>query len=295
MTPAAIPTGTATSGNATPGGATPGSARRGNAGRPARRWPGRRVVLVALLVAVAVLSALWQPWPPDQIDLETRHAAPSLAHLLGTDNIGRDMLARVMVGAWRTLAVLAIVSGVGFLGGTLVGVGAALLGGVGERLVLRAVEMFIVLPTLVWALVATALFGLSPVTAGLALGLAGVGPYALLANSLARQSLAKPFVLAARAMGVGTGGLLRRHILPDLSPVLLTHIGNSAGTTILSYAALAFLGLGADTSRPDWGAMLFEYRGFIFDNFALVLWPGVAIAITAAALNLTFDRDTASP
>src|SRR5690606_21958410 len=146
-------------------------------------------------------------------------AAPSLAHPLGTDHLGRDLASRLMVAGWRTMLVVLAVGAIGFLGGSLVGTAAAILGGWRERAILRGLELFIVVPTLIWGLVAASVFGLSPVTAGMALGLAGIGPYALLSNSLTRRALCRPYVQAARGLGVGPSRLMMRHVLPGTLPL----------------------------------------------------------------------------
>src|SRR5690606_28634463 len=160
-------------------------------------------------------GGLWQPYDPDAVDLLARHAPPSLAHPLGTDHLGRDLASRMLVAGWRTALVVIAVGTIGFVGGSLIGTVAAILGGWRERLMLRAAELFIVVPTLIWALTAAAIFGLSPLTAGIALGIAGVGPYALLTNSLTRRTLGLPYVHAATALGVGTPRLMARHVLPN--------------------------------------------------------------------------------
>jgi len=250
-----------------------------------------RILLMLAVLGLMLVGAVWQPADPDAIDLGLRFARPSPAHWLGTDQLGRDVLSRLMVGGWRTAVVLACVAAIGMIGGTVFGVAAALLGDWRGALILRAGEMFIVVPTLVVALTAAALFGLNPVTAGTALGLAGIGPYTLFAHALARRLLTEPFVQAARALGVGGPGLVLSHLIPNMAPVLFAHVGANAGLAVTAYAALAFLGLGADPSRPDWGAMLFEYRTFIFDHPLLMVWPGLAIAGVAATLNAVFDAD----
>lgn len=250
-----------------------------------------RVLPAMAVLALMLVGAIWQPHDPDAIDLALRFAPPSFGHWLGTDQLGRDVLARLMVGGWRTAVVLGCVAAIGMVGGSVFGIAAAMLGGWRAALILRTAEMFIVVPTLVVALTATALFGLNPVTAGAALGLAGIGPYTLFAHALARRLLGEPFVQAARALGVGGPGLVLRHLVPNMTPVLFAHIGANAGLATTAYAALAFLGLGADPSRPDWGAMLFEYRAFIFDHPLLMVWPGLAIAVVAATLNAAFDAD----
>lgn len=251
--------------------------------------PRLRLAALVLLTAALAAGGLWQPSDPDAVNVLARHAAPSLAHPLGTDHIGRDLASRMLVAGWRTALVVLCVGAIGFVGGSLLGTVAAILGGWREHAILRAAETFIVVPTLVWALTAAAIFGLSPLTAGLSLGLAGVGPYALTANSLTRRTLGLPYVQAARALGVSTPRLMLRHVLPNTLPLIFTQVGSQAGQSVVAYASLAFIGLGADPSRPDWGTMLFEYRMFIFDDPMLMVWPGLAIATIATLLNLTFD------
>jgi peptide/nickel transport system permease protein len=251
----------------------------------------RRVLPVAALVALLAIGALWQPRAPDAIDLAQRFAALGGDHLLGTDHLGRDLLSRLMVAGWRTLAVILSVGAIGFVGGSALGTAAAVFGGTIEAVILRTAETFIVVPTLIVGLVAAAVFGLSPLSAGLALGLANLGPYALMSHTLTKATLREPYVHAARALGVGEGALMTRHVLPATLPILMTYVGSQAGGSAVAYASLSFIGLGADPSLPDWGSMLFEYRLFLFDHPSLVLWPGLALAATVAVLNLSFDRE----
>lgn len=243
-----------------------------------------------MFCALVMIGGLWQPHDPDAVDMLARHLSPSPAHPLGTDHLGRDLASRMMVAGWRTALVVITVGAIGFIGGSLLGTAAAILGGWRERLILRGVELFIVVPTLVWALVAATLFGLSPATAGVALGLAGVGPYALLSNSLTRRALGQTYVHAATALGVSPWRLMLRHVLPSTLPLIFAYVGGQAGQAVVAYASLAFIGLGADPSQPDWGSMLYEYRMFVFDDAMLMIWPGLAIATMTWLLNWTFDR-----
>lgn len=251
-------------------------------------------VLAVALAALAMAGAVWQPHDPDAVDMLARHAVPSLAHPLGTDHLGRDLASRMLVAAWRTGLVVVIVGAIGLAGGSALGTIAAILGGWRERLILRGAELFIVVPTLVWALTAAALFGLSPLTAGAALGLAGVGPYALFSNALTHRVLGQPFVLAATALGAARLRLMLRHVLPNTLPLIFAYVGSQAGQSVIAYASLAFIGLGADPSKPDWGSMLYEYRMFVFDRPMLTIWPGLAIAAVTWTLNRIFDPPTAS-
>lgn len=242
-----------------------------------------------VVAAVFALAGLWQPHDIDAIDLANRHAGPGWTHLLGTDHLGRDMLSRLMVGAWNTGLVLLVVTAVSFTLGTVVGTAAALAGGLAGATLLRLADFVIIVPQLVLALFLTALFGLSPLTAGLALGLGGWGSYAILAHGLARRIRAQPYYTAAVALGSRPAATAARHLVPNIMDTVLTYMASDAGRHVVSYSALAFLGLGADTSRPDWGAMLFEYRGFLIDNPLLMLWPGLAIFGTALVFHLVVE------
>ena len=249
-----------------------------------------RLLVTAIVLTLLCAGAFWHPHDPDAIDLTLRFAGTSWTHPLGTDNLGRDLLSRLMIGGWRTAAVILCVGVVGLCGGGLAGTSAAILGDWAEALVLRAAELFIVVPTLIVGLVAATVFGLSPLSAGLALGLASLGPYTLISHTLTKGTLGETYVHAARALGVTNRALIRRHVLPATLPVILTYVGSQMGGSAVAYASLSFIGLGADPSKPDWGSMLFEYRIYLFEYPTLVLWPGLALAVTAAALNLTFDR-----
>ncbi|MGQ0675499.1 MAG: ABC transporter permease [Rhodospirillales bacterium] len=244
--------------------------------------------LLAVGAALALAGA-WQPCDPDAVDIAAAHAGFSWAHPLGADHIGRDMLSRLMLGAGNTAVVLATIGAVSFALGTAMAVAAATAGGLAEAAVLRAVEFVVIMPALVFALTVTALVGLNPLAAGVALGISGAGPYALVAHGLARRVLAMPFVLAARALGASPARVAFVHVLPNCAATMRTYLASDAGRNVIHYAALAFLGLGADAASPDWGAMLYEYRLFMFDRPELMLLPGLAVTLTALALNLLIE------
>jgi len=248
-----------------------------------------RLAAAALIVLALAALPLWQPHPADAIDLDRALLGPGTLHWLGTDHLGRDLLSRVLAGASGTATVLAVVASATVAVGGAVGLAAALAGGAAERLLLRLADLSLVLPQLVVALALTAVLGLSPVSAGLALALGGWGPYAVAAHGLALRVLAEPYVLAARAAGAGPTRVALAHVAPNAAPTFLVLVGADLGRTVLNYAALAFLGLGADTGGHDWGALLFEYRVHGLDHPHLMIAPGAAIAVVAGALNLLLD------
>jgi peptide/nickel transport system permease protein len=251
----------------------------------------RKAWLVPALALSAAACAFWQPYAPDAVDVFNRHAAPSLAHVLGTDHLGRDVLSRLMAGMGRTFLALGIVASMCVGLGLAIGLAAASASGFARACLLRLAEFASVVPSLIVAVAIVALFGFDAVTAGVALGLGAWGPYALLADGLARRALAEPYVLSARALGAGRGRVLVRHVLPAILDTHLAYLGAKLGRVVIAYAALAFLGLGVDASRPDWGAMLFEYRLFMFDHPGLMLWPGFAIVASCAALRAALGKD----
>lgn len=252
-----------------------------------------RVATLAVVAAVLAAGAVWQPHDPDAIDILAALAPPTTAHPLGTDHLGRDVLSRILVGGWRTLVVLVAVAGLSFALGAVIGTTAALAGGaVGETLV-RLAEFIAVIPALVVALAITAIAGFSPLTAGLALGIGHAGPFALMAYGLARRTVAEPYVEAARRLQIGAARLVFRHVLPNCWPTLAAFVAADLGRNVVGYAALAFLGIGGATAQPDWGTMLHEYRSYMFESPGLMIWPGIAIAITATVLNLTLDPTAA--
>jgi len=243
-----------------------------------------------LISALFVLSGFWQPHDIDVVNIAARHAPPTTTHWLGTDHLGRDLLSLIMAAGWRTYCVILLVAAIGFTVGTLLGAIAALAPKPLDVIILRSCEFFIMVPTLIVALTIAATFGLSPLTAGVALGVSAIGPHALFAHSMTKRVLVQPFILAAHSLGTGKTSIIIRHLLPNIIPSIFVHTANQAGFAVVSYASLAFIGLGSNSATPDWGSMLFEYRIFIFDNPGLIFWPGLALALTILVLNSTFKN-----
>jgi peptide/nickel transport system permease protein len=254
-----------------------------------------RLLPSALLILALLAASLWQPFPPDAIDLDRALLGPGATHWLGTDDLGRDVLSRLMAGGARTATVLLVVTAATALVGGTVGLTAALAGGSVERVLLRLADLSVVVPQMVVALALTALFGLSPVTAGLALAAGGGGGHAIAAYGLAHRLLAEPFVLSAAALGAGRVRVALVHLLPAVAPTVLVLVAADAGRAVLNFAALAFLGLGADTGGHDWGAMMFEYRDHGLDHPHLLLAPGAAIATVAFVLSRALDPGVDGP
>ena len=174
-------------------------------------------------------------------------------------------------------------------GGLVLGLAAAVAPAGLRGVLLRTADLLALLPELVIAILVVAILGFSPWSVAIGIGLGAAGSYALLVHGLAASTLGQPFVLSARALGVSSAGIARRHVLPAVLPSLRTYAASHVGQIVMQYAALAFLGFGADSGAPDWGAMLYEYRFHLLEDPALVLWPGVAILFFVLGLYLTLE------
>jgi len=245
------------------------------------------VLLPGLLLAVfAIIGA----GDPHAIDLSNRLARPSADHLLGTDHLGRDLARRVVMGARPSLQAVAIVLlgglGLGVLGGGVIALGPPMLRGFTHWLA----QTVLALPTLITALVLSAVLGAGASTVAAALLVTSWAPYALTLAGLFERLKAEQYWTASRALGVSLPWALRHHLLPNAWPALGALAGADAGRAIILVASLGFIGLSADTGQPEWGAMIHEYRMFLFTAPRLVLAPVLACALVSLLLHLALDR-----
>lgn len=273
------------------------------AGRAARR--ARRLSPVGLAGAVAlallVAAATFGPflWPHDPLEqrILARLGGPSWAHPLGTDQYGRDILARLLAGARWSLTGAAIVCGGTTLFGFTVGALAGSLGGLADGVLGRAIEALLALPGLVTALAFTAVLGPSFPNLLLALILTNWPWYARTYRSLILRERAAGYVEGAIGLGATRPRVVLRHMLPNIiGPAVVIATANF-GAVILNLAAPSFLGLGMQPPTPEWGMMINDARGFFQRHPWQMLAPGLCIALTVLAVNLTGDalRDLLDP
>jgi len=211
-------------------------------------------------------------------------AAPSLAHPLGTDLLGRDVGLRLLAGGLRTLRMAAAATVIAAAFGSLWGLVAGHAGGGLEWILVHANDVLLSVPGLVLALVVIAALGQHETTIILAVGLGGVGSFARLARSAASQTSHRSFVLAARALGAGEVRLLQRHVFPNTMEALTAYALLHFGWALVNSASLTFLGLGGAPSIPDWGQMLNESRLVFLHAPWLAAAPGTALALTVLAV-----------
>jgi peptide/nickel transport system permease protein len=255
--------------------------------RHAGLWLG---VLILALLALATLGfLLFGRTDPNAQDLVGRLAAPSAAHWLGTDEVGRDILARLLTGARVTAEVVMLVSLLAVPVGTLVGLLAGYRGGAFDTLLMRTTDLFLALPKLVLALAFAAALGPGIENAAIAIAITSWPPYARIMRAETRLMRQSDFVVAAALQGASTARLLLRYILPlTLNSVLVRSALDMSGI-ILTAAGLGFLGLGVQPPTAEWGAMVAGGRAAILDQWWVATFPGLAILLVSVAFSLIGD------
>ena len=254
-------------------------------------------VLVALLIATALLSFVWTPYPAAEIDIPAKLQAPSAAHWLGTDSLGRDIVSLLIVGARNSIAVGVIAVGIGIGLGVTLGLLAAARRGWVEELVMRFSDFAFAFPALLSAIMLTALYGPGLVTSIVAIGIFNIPVFARITRAAAHTVWSREFVLAARACGKGAASITVEHVQPNISSILIVQATIQFAVAILAEAALSYLGLGTQPPQPSWGRMLNEAQQMLFLAPQLALYPGLAIALAVLGLNLMGDglRDLLDP
>ncbi|MDC5697546.1 ABC transporter permease [Intrasporangium calvum] len=273
------------------------------AGQPrVRRRPGPSLVvggsIVAAVVLMALLSFVWTPHDPTLVNAAARlRDVGDPEHWLGTDKFGRDVLSQVLVGARTTLFVGVVAVGVAGLLGVPLGVVAAMAPRwVGETL-MRAMDLLLAFPALLLAIMFSAVYGGSTLVAMIAIGIATVPSFARIVRSGALQVLSTEYVLAARAAGRRSWGIGLRHVLPNVSSLVIVQASVAFAIAVLAEAALSFLGYGTPPPTPSWGRMLQESQELLFSAPRLAFVPGLAIAVAVLGFNLLGDglRDRYDP
>jgi peptide/nickel transport system permease protein len=258
------------------------------------------VCVILAVVVVAVFAPLIAPYP-DQgrgaSDISERLQAPSWSHLCGTDNQGRDVLSRIVFGARIALVMPAIVGiGVVLIGVPLGGI-AGYYGGWLDEVIMRITDIFLAFPGLILAMALVAFLGPSLRNVAIALVVTWWPWYARLVRSMAISLRQRPYVKAARTIGVGNPRIILRHVLPNSMGPVIVQMSLDVGAVILEVAALSFIGLGARPPSPDWGLMISDGRQFILEQWWMAVFPGLAILVLVLAFNFVGDglRDVLDP
>ncbi len=246
--------------------------------------------VMLLVVVVAVAAPLIAPQGPVAQNLEAALRPPGPGHWLGTDQYGRDELARIVFGARLTLEIAFTAVAFGLLVGGALGFWAGMAGGWVDAVAMRLMDIVLAFPYLLIAIAVVTALGPGSWHAAFAIGAYLVPAAARVARSAALEWKERDFIEAAYALGSGRWRIFRRHLLPNALSPLVTFTGVSLGRAIIFDAALSFLGLGAQPPQPSWGDMINAGRDYLLVTPVLTLAPGVAIIITVAAFNLASQR-----
>ncbi len=255
------------------------------------------LALILIFGLSAVFASLLAPANPlDQV-LSLRLKPPSLAHWLGTDQLGRDLFSRLLFGARISLVVGLTVVGSAGLFGTFVGLVAGYASGMVDEVLMRVTEVFFAFPPLILAMAIAGALGPSLNNALIAIAVVTWPVYARLVRGQVLSLRQREFIQAARSVGASTPRILWRHLLPNTLAPILVQASFDMGGAILAAAGLSFIGFGAQPPTPEWGVMISEGRQFISTQLWLSLFPGLAILLTVAAFNLIGDglRDALDP
>jgi peptide/nickel transport system permease protein len=254
-------------------------------------------LLSVLVIGSALLSLVWTPWSPYELDIAAKLRPPSSAHWLGTDIFGRDIVSLLLVGARSTILVGVIAVGIGLLFGVCLGLIAAARKGWVEELIMRLGDFTFAFPAVLSAIMLAAVAGPGMVTSITAIGIFQIPTFMRVTRASANAIWAREFVLAARASGKGKFRITVEHVLPNVLSVLIVQATIQFALAILAEAALSYLGLGTQPPQPSWGRMLNDAQSLLFQSPSLAVYPGLAIATAVLGLNLLGDglRDLFDP
>ncbi|HEV2220094.1 MAG TPA: ABC transporter permease [Casimicrobiaceae bacterium] len=269
---------------------------------PLRRLLRRRSAAIALAIIVAFIGiAIFAPWiaPYDPVatDFAAVRKAPSAAHWLGTDEIGRDVLSRVIFGSRASLLAGVVSVLISLAIGVPTGLVAGYAGGITDMLISRMTDALLACPFLILAIALAAFLGPSLENAMIAIGISATPAFIRLARGTTLAVKAEDYILAARAIGNPPWRVALRHVLPNIVPPLLVQATLAIAAAVIAEASLSFLGLGQQPPEPSWGSMLNTAKNYIDNAPWMALWPGLSIFLLVLSFNLVGDglRDALDP
>lgn len=254
-------------------------------------------VILGILLFSAILAPLISPYDPLSIDLDSIKESPSLKHPFGTDNKGRDIFSRVLYGARVSLSVGLLAGALSMALGLFFGIVSGYFGGKIDRMIMILTDLTLAFPSLILAIGITVVLPPGIYTVLIALAAVGWASFARLVRGIVLSVKEIPYIEAAKAIGSTRSRILINHILPQCVPVAFVAMGLKLGGFILLESALSFLGLGAQPPTPTWGSMISQNRIYIHSAPWMVIFPGLAIAITTISFNILGDalRDYLDP
>lgn len=255
------------------------------------------LVVIILLILIAIFAPFLAPYGYEEQDLMATYQSPNATYLLGTDNLGRDILSRLIYGSRQSLRIgvlsVAIAATLGITFGSIAG----FYGGRLDNVLMRILDIYQSVPAMLLSIALAAALGPGINNAILAIGISTMAEYARLIRAQILTVREREFVEAARAINAGDGRIILKHVLPNAFAPLIVSITMNIGNSILAAATLSFIGLGAQPPLPEWGAMLSAGRSYMRDYGYLVIIPGICIMVSVLAFNLLGDglRDALDP
>ncbi|WP_170762712.1 ABC transporter permease [Ruegeria lacuscaerulensis] len=255
-------------------------------------------VLSSLVLLAALISFVWTPYDYAALNIPDKLQSPNTQHWFGTDHFGRDMFSMIMVGARTSIAVALVAVGIGMALGVPLGLTAAARKGSWlDEVIMRGNDLVFAFPSLVIAILITAVFGAGAINAIIAIGIFNIPVFARITRGAALSLWEREFILAARVSGKGAARISAEHILPNVANLLIVQGTIQFSLGILAEAGLSYVGLGAQPPTPSWGRMLADAQTMVSFAPHLALIPGLAIIVTVLGLNLLGDglRDWLDP
>jgi len=255
------------------------------------------IALLLLVTLVGIFSPQLSPYDPLALDLSQKFQPPSRQHLFGTDELGRDVFSRIVMGTRISFQVAGEVLLIAGMIGIFLGIIAGFRGGIADEIIMRAADIFLAFPSFLLAMAIVAALGASIQNAILAIAIAWWPRYARLLRGQVLVVKNMPFVDAARSIGAGDWRIMLRHVLPNCLAPLIVQFTTDAGAAILNTSALSFVQLGARPPMPEWGLMISQGRNFIVNYWWIPTFPGLAIAIAVGGYMFLGDglRDLWDP
>lgn len=253
--------------------------------------------LILLVIVVAFAAPVFAPHDPELVDLSQKYAPASAQYPLGTDQLGRCTLSRLLYGARYSigisLPVLLVLSVIGLLLGTF----SACAGETADRIITLFCDVFIAFPSLIIAIAVIGVLGNGLQNIAVSVVVATWAWFVRVVRSYALTEMGKDYILAAKIAGCGTGKLIVKHLIPNILPQFLVYVSTGVASSIIMVSSFAFLGLGLPSGTPEWGAMLNDARTALYAHPELLIYPGLCIFITAAGFNLFGEalRDVLTP
>lgn len=255
------------------------------------------LIIVAIMVLMSVFANLLTPYDPAAQDAANRFQNPSLQHLFGTDQYGRDIFCRMLYGGRVSLLVSVMGTGIALLASTFLGACAGYFGGKVDSVIMRFMDVIMAVPVTLWAICISTMLGTGIWQTGLAISVGGLAPGCRMIRATILTIRKQEYVEAAESSGSSNFRIIMKHVLPNCLAPIIVDTTLRLGQNILMISSLSFIGLGIQPPTPEWGSMLNSGRQYIRDFYPLVVFPGVFVMLTMFGFNVFGDglRDALDP